>query len=245
MMKYFEKMMPILQRAVETQEPVLKQAAEMIADAVQADHLIYVFGSGHAGILSEESFYRAGGFVPVCPIFAPGLTCQTRPMPLSSLVERRSGYAQQILDNYNLEPGSVLIVHSNSGKNAVPIELADLARRRGLKVIVIVNAEQCRQSTSRHPEGLKLVDAADLVIDNCGEFGDACVRFDEIGEVAGSTSTVVGAALLNAVWVEAVQILIDRGVNPPIFRSTNVDGNNAEDANRQWMDHYGRRLLYL
>ncbi len=244
-MKYFDNMMPILEKAMKTQEPVLKQAAEMIADAVAADHLIYVFGSGHAGILSEESFYRAGGLVPVCPIFAPGLTCQTRPMPLSSLVERRSGYAEQILDNYNLEPGSVLIVHSNSGKNAVPIEMADLARKRGLKTIAITNAEQCRQAASRHPQGLKLVDAVDLVIDNCGVFGDACVKFDEIGEVAGATSTVVGAALLNAVWVEAVQILIDRGVNPPIFRSTNVDGNNAADANQKLMDHYGRRLLYL
>ena len=244
-MKYLENMMPILQKAIETQEPVLKQAAEMVADAIQADHLVYVFGAGHASILAEESFYRAGGLVPVVPVFAPGLTCQTRPMTLSTQTERRTGYAEQIFDTYQLEPGSVLIVHSNSGKNTVPIEMAEIARQRGLKVIALVNAEQCRKASSRHPKGLKLVDTADLVIDNCGAFGDACVYFEEIGEYAGSTSTVVGASLLNAIWVEAAQILIDRGVTPPIFRSSNVDGNNSDESNKKWMDHYGRRLLYL
>lgn len=244
-MKYLDNMIPILQKAIETQEPVLRQAAEMVADAIQADHLVYVFGAGHAGILAEESFYRAGGLVPVVPIFAPGLTCQTRPMTLSTQTERRTGYARQIFDTYQLEPGSVLVVHSNSGKNTVPIEMAEIARAEGLKVIALVNAEQNRKAPSRHPKGLKLVETADLVIDNCGQFGDACVFFEEIGEYAGSTSTVVGAALLNAVWVEAAQILIDRGVTPPIFRSSNVDGNNSDESNKKWMDHYGRRLLYL
>ena len=238
-------MMPILQRAIETQEPVLRQAAEMVADAIQDDKLIYVFGAGHAGILAEESFYRAGGLVPVVPIFAPGLTCQTHPITLGTQTERRSGYAQQIFDTFNLESGSVMVIHSNSGKNTVPIEMAEIAKSRGIKVIALVNAEQCRKAPSRHPKGLKLVDTVDLVIDNCGEFGDACVYFEEIGERAGSTSTVVGAALLNAVWVEAAQILIDRGVTPPIFRSANVDGNNSDESNQKWMDHYGRRLLYL
>ena len=244
-MKYLENMMPILQRAIETQEPVLLQAAEMVADAIQDDKLIYVFGAGHAGILAEESFYRAGGLVPVVPIFAPGLTCQTRPITLGTQTERRSGYAQEIFDTFSLESGSVLVIHSNSGKNTVPIEMAEIAKSRGIKVIALVNAEQCRQAPSRHPKGLKLMDTADLIIDNCGVFGDACVYFEEIGERAGATSTVVGAALLNAVWVEAAQILIDRGVTPPIFRSANVDGNNSDESNQKWMDHYGRRLLYM
>lgn len=242
-MKYFEKMMSILQTAIETQTEKLKEVSNLVADAVQSDHLIYVFGSGHAGILSEELCYRAGGLVPVVPLFAEGLTAQARPITLETQMERMTGIGPLILEHFAIEPGSILILHSNSGRNVVTVEMGEKAREMGLKVVAITNVKQCQSASSRHPRGLKLIDVADIVIDNCGVFGDACISLSGDNGSAGSTSTIVAAALFNAVMVETAEILIERGITPPIFRSANVDGNNG--SNEKWMNHYGKRLLYL
>ena len=242
-MKFFDAMMPILQTAIHTQTDQLEASARMIADTIQADHLVYVFGAGHAGILSEELCYRAGGLVPVVPIFVEGLMVNSRPVTLETQIERISGLAPLILENFKVEPNSVLILHSNSGRNAVTIEMGEKAREIGLQVIVITNIKQCKSVSSRHPRGLKLIDVADIVIDNCGIEGDACVSLGDDYGNAGSTSTIVAAALMNAVMVEAAEILISRGFKPPIFRSANID--QIGNSNEMWMDHYGRRLLYL
>ena len=231
MLKYYENMLPILKEAFESQEETLQKAAEMIADAIIDDQLIYVFGAGHAGILSEELFYRAGGLVPVVPIFPPGLDTLTRPVTLETELERQEGYAAKIVKFFDLEPGAVFIVHSNSGRNPVPVEMAEEARKRGLKVIAVTNVKQCQEAAPKTASGLKLIDTADLVIDNCGVYGDACVVLEPIKEHAGATSTVVGTALLNAIMVEAAQIILSRGKTPPIFRSANIDGNDYQASN--------------
>ncbi len=242
-LRFFDEMMPILQKAIETQREKLLAAAELIAGTVQADHLVYVFGAGHAGILSEELSYRAGGLVPVVPIFPDGLTTMARPVTIETQLERISGLGPLILSEFRVEPESVLILHSNSGRNAVVVEMGEKAKELGLKVIALINVSQCTAAPSLHPHGLKLIDVADIVIDNCGAFGDACIDLGGGNGPAGSTSTIVAASLFNAVMVEAAEILIERGGTPPIFRSANVDGNAG--ANQKWLDHYGRRLLYL
>ena len=87
------------------------------------------------------------------------------------------------------------------------------------------------------------MDVADYVIDNCGVVGDAVVPLKGTDQYSGSTSTVVGAALMNALVVEAASALIARGLEAPIFRSANLDG--SESSNQRWMDRYSSRLLYL
>lgn len=240
---YYDTMLPILQRAFETQVGVLKAVAEHMANVIAADHLVYVFGAGHAGIISEEMFYRAGGLVPVVPIFAPGLVTFTRPATLETRLERLSGYAALLLDSCNITSQDLLILHSNSGRNTVAIEMAEEAKNRGITIVVLTSINHSNSVSSRHPKGLKLLDFADYLIDNCGVIGDAAVKLESPGLFSGSTSTVVGAALMNAVVVEAASILLTRGLDAPIFRSANLDG--SEQSNQMWMDHYSGRLTYL
>jgi uncharacterized phosphosugar-binding protein len=240
---YFDHLLPILQKAIATQEDVLKTVAEKMADVIADDHLIYVFGAGHAGIIAEEMFYRAGGLVPVVPIFAPGLVTFTRPATLETELERLSGYATLLLDACKISDRDLLIVHSNSGRNTVAIEMAEEARKRGIPVVALTSVAHSKSVTSRHPRGWKLMDLADHVIDNCGVVGDAVVPLEGTGQMSGSTSTVVGAALMNALIVETANTLIARGLEAPIFRSANLDG--SEQNNQRWMDHYSSRLLYL
>ncbi len=240
---YFDALLPILHTAIETQEDVLKAVAEHIANVIAGDHIIYVFGAGHAGIIAEEMFYRAGGLVPVVPIFAPGLTTFTRPATLETQLERLSGYASLLLDASKVTNQDLLIVHSNSGRNTVAIEMAEEAKKRGVTVVALTSVTHSSAVTSRHPRGMKLMDFADYVIDNCGVVGDAAVQLEGKNQHTGSTSTVVGAALMNAIVVEVSRILLTRGLEAPIFRSANLDG--SESSNQRWMDHYSSRLLYL
>jgi uncharacterized phosphosugar-binding protein len=240
---YFEALMPILTRAFETQDEVLERCAEKMADVIQGDNLVYVFGAGHAGIISEEMSYRAGGLVPVAPIFAPGLTVSTRPATLETEMERVSGYARLILQASKITAEDMLIVHSNSGRNAVAVEMAEEAQKMGVFVVALTSKSHSEMVTSRHPAGLKLMNAADLVIDNCGVPGDAICEIPGLDARVASTSTVVGAALMHELTVKTAVILHSRGFEPPIFRSANLD--NSAESNRKWLDHYGCRLTYL
>ena len=240
---YINALLPVLNRAFESQIENLDQVANKMAEVIQNDHLIYVFGAGHAGIISEEMCYRAGGLVPIVPIFAPGLTVNTRPATLETDLERMPGYATLILRASKITKDDLLIIHSNSGRNTVAIEMAEEAKQIGVFVVALTSKAHSNAVTSRHPKGYKLMDVADLVIDNCGVPGDAICEIPGVEARIASTSTVVGAALMNALVVETAQILQSRGVEPPIFRSANID--QSAESNQRWMDHYGSKLLYL
>ncbi len=87
------------------------------------------------------------------------------------------------------------------------------------------------------------MDAADIVIDNCGVVGDAAINLEELSQPVGPTSTVIGAALLNALVVEIVARLLQRGIEPPVFLSANLDAGDAH--NKRLLDKYKGRLNYL
>lgn len=242
-LEYFEAMMPILERAIDSQQRIIREVAHRMADVIASDNLVYVFGAGHAGLIAEELSYRAGGLVPIVPIFAPGLTTTVRPLTLETKMERLSGYAALLLEECGITGEDMLIVHSNSGRNTVAIELAEGARERDIVVVALTDVAHSRSVTSRHPKGYKLMDVTDYVIDNCGVPGDAAVEFPGFPQKTGSTSTVVGVALLNAAVVETVRILLERGIEPPVFRSANLD--NSDEHNKRLMNRYAGRLTYL
>ena len=242
-LEYFEAMMPILERAMDSQQGVIRDVASHMADVIAGGDLIYVFGAGHAGIMAEELSYRAGGLVPIVPIFAPGLTTTVRPLTLETKLERMTGYAALLLEECGITGDDMLIVHSNSGRNTVAIELAEGARERGIAVAALTSVSHSTSVTSRHPKGYRLMDVADFVIDNCGVPGDAVVELPGFSQRTGSTSTVVGVALLNAAVVETVRILLERGIEPPVFRSANLD--HSDEHNQRLMKRYAGRLTYL
>ena len=240
---YFEALLPILEQAMESQQRVIRDVAGRMADVIAADNLVYVFGAGHAGIMAEELCYRAGGLVPIVPIFAPGLTTTVRPLTLETKLERMTGYAALLLEECGITEDDMLIVHSNSGRNTVAIEMAEGARERGIIVVALTSVAHSQSVSSRHPKGYKLMDVADYVIDNCGVPGDAVVDFAGFSQSTGSTSTVVGTALLNGAVVETVHILLERGIEPPVFRSANLD--HSDEHNQRLMKRYAGRLSYL
>ncbi len=229
-----------LAAAFETQAATLSTAAGIVADALAVPHWIYFAGTGHSHLLALEVFYRAGGLVRAVPLLDEDLMLHVS-ASRSTDKERESGRALALLDRYGVGVGDVLFVISNSGRNAVPVELALEGKRRGAQVIALTSLRHASAHPSRHPSGRRLHEVADLVLDNGGVEGDAVVTVAP-GLAVGATSTVVGAALLQGLLAEAVARARDAGVEVEVYRSSNGGG---EALNQQWLAAYRGRIRHL
>ncbi len=239
---YFETLRILLDQIEMSQAGVIGRTADVIADSLAAGGVLHIFGTGHGHLLAEELFYRAGGLAPVNAILAPGLMLHDSAQA-STLLERTPGYATLVLEQYDLRAGEVLIIASNSGRNVAPVEAALAARQRGLTVVALTSLQHSQAVTSRHDSGLRLFEVADIVIDNCGIEGDAAIEIQGMPGRVGATSTIAGAAILQALAGEIITRLLERGRRPPVLRSANVDG--GDELNNEVLASYRRRLRSL
>jgi uncharacterized phosphosugar-binding protein len=239
--RYFAESERQLRAVYETQRAQLDTAARWLGEALVADYWLYAFGTGHSHMLAEEIFYRAGNLGRANPILDDRLMLHKEAIDATYL-EREQGLAAKILADYPVEAGDVLIVASNSGRNAVPIELALLGRERGLKVIAITNLAQSRAWPSRHPSGKRLCDAAELTIDNCGVNGDAAIELPGLPGKVGPTSTITGAFIVNAIITGGIEHALKLGHTPEVFISSNTNG---DDHNDRILQKYKSRVRHL
>jgi uncharacterized phosphosugar-binding protein len=222
---YTASVVEMLQRFSHSQAEVLKEAASRIVDAHLHGKRFLVFGTGHSHMVAEEFYSRAGGLAFVTPMLQNELTLTDHPFK-STLIERTLGMASVYFELYHPQAGDVLLIASNSGRNALPVELAKLAKAAGVTVIAFTNLSQSQTIASRHPEGKNLYHYADLVIDNCGAYGDAGFDLGD-GIVMGSTSTVIGAFMAQSLSIQIAHELKSRGMEVPVLRSGNLDGSDV------------------
>jgi uncharacterized phosphosugar-binding protein len=227
--RYLDAARNLVERLVVTEWPSIDAAATLVADALERGGTVHAFGTGHSHMLAEELFYRAGGLVRVNPILFEGLMLHAG-AELSTSLERLPGLAEALLEQHPIIAGDVLVVASNSGGNAVVSTLAQSARQRGAAVIAVVSRTHATSAAARATMYPRLHEVADVVIDNGGAVGDAAIEARGFATRVGPTSTVVGAAALNAVVAEAVERLVARGVHPEVFTSSNVEGGDAVNA---------------
>lgn len=240
--EYFNKITELLKKVYESQEDVLDEAAERISQAIQGDGIIHLYGCGHSHILTEEVFYRAGGLVPIRPIFHEPLMLHEGAMR-SSMIERRNDYAKNFMLDQDIIDKDVFIIISTSGRNPVPIDAALIAKEKGAFVIGITSREYSNSEESRHESGKRLYDVVDLVIDNYSSVGDALLNHELVSEPFAPSSTVVGATILNAILAEAIVKMAKNDYTPPIFLSGNLAG--ADDHNLQLVEKYKKRIPLL
>ncbi len=220
---YYDAIRRLLDAAYERERDRLEQVAELVAGAVEGGGLVYVTGSGHAHLLAEEPFYRAGGLAAIHPILVPALMLHES-ATRSSRLERLADLAREVLADLPMGAGDVLIVASNSGRNAYPVEAALAARARHTPVVALTSVPHGSRTASRHPSGKRLLDLADVVLDTGVPYGDATVSLGDGRPSVAPASTVLGAFLLDAALARATQLLFDRGADPDVFVSANVDG---------------------
>ena len=231
--EYFNEAIALLQKARDTQAKAIETAAGWVADSLRAGGWLYLMGTGHSHMLAEEVFYRAGGLVRVKPMLETGLMLHESGSK-STQLERLSGYAEILLDEYDLTPKDTLIIISNSGRNSLCVEMALLAKERGIKTIALTNLTHSSQSESRDKSGKRLFEVVDLVLDNGGCYGDACISFGE--RKAAPTSTVVGAAILNALECAVIEQMLSSGDEVELYSSSNIAGGS--EINEQYIKKY-------
>ena len=232
--RYYQEVQSILCRIVRSQAAALQRAAELVADTIQRDGIVYSFGSGHSSMAGIELYYRAGGLANFDVIKDPTF----------GRAERLPGYADVLLDACPISSRDLLLIVSNSGRNPVPVEIALGARRRGVATIGITSLEHSGAVESRAPGGQRLCEVCDVVIDNCVPPGDATVELAPgNGAKVCPASTLAGIFVANSISGTAARILVERGARPPVFLSANLDG--ADQSNRELIDFLRRRTRGL
>ena len=233
---FYDAIKDIQENIINTQADLLAEIAEQMADAIQNDKRIFIFGTGHSHMMMEETFYRAGGVPAAVPIFITSLMLHES-AGLSSRMERIAGLAAPILDQYNPVEGELLFVYSNSGVNQLPVELAMEAKSRGMKVIAVC-AKAYAEVAPLSALKKRLYEIADFTIDNFGIPGDAIVEIKDCPWRAGSSSTISGSLIWNCILAEAIVRLRERTDDIPVFASFNMTG--AGEHNKELLAKWSK-----
>ena len=242
--EYLDSVIEMLSRIRDEEQAAVQQAATLMADAVMNGKRIFAFGCTHSSLPIQDLVYRAGGLILINPLFGPGIaSLDVHPATISSAIEKLEGYADVLLDNAPIEKGDVLIVVSVSGRNAVPVEMTKSARERGLKVIGVTSRDYTEQVTSRHPSGKKMLEFADVVLDNKVSKGDAVLEHEQMPQKFTPASGVTSTALLQALVAATIGECLERGFSPPVVLAANVDGGMEYNA-KLW-EEYADRIFYL
>jgi uncharacterized phosphosugar-binding protein len=248
--EYLQACQQLWQR-IESQLPEIRLAARWFADAILAGRVVHLFGAGHSRILVEEMWPRYGSFPGFNPIVELSLTFHNlvtgaNGQRQAMFLENRPGLAERILRNFDLAADDAALVVSSSGCNVVPIEMAQRFRQCGMKVVALVSLQHVEASQSRHPEGIKLTDVADLVLDTGAPAGDALVRVAGLETPVGPGSTVGGCLIVNSIKVETAALLTAAGQAPRVLTAACVVG--AERATALFeaaYDEHARRMARL
>lgn len=230
---YFQRANEMLARAWTANAPTIATLTPIIGESLARGGVLHTFGSGHSELISREIIGRAGGLVCINGIIDP----------TAGFVENLVGYGTRLVERhdrqYQLRAGETIIVISNSGKNSSPLEVALYAKKKGLIVVGLTALAMSTTYATVHPEGKKLHEIADYVLDNHGVPGDAIVEVRD-GLMAGPTSTFIGCSILNWLTLSVVEWLRDQGHPLPILKSQNLPG--AIEHNRALGEKYKGRL---
>lgn len=240
--EYLKNLIDIIERISGDQGDNIETAARLMSDTLCGGGRVHAFGTGHSHMLAEELFYRAGGLVNVDPMLETSLMLHESASKSTEL-ERLEGYGEILFEHFGVKKGDMLFLFSNSGRNGVAIDLAIKARGCGIPTVAITNMSHTLSGSSRHSSGKKLYQLADIVIDNCGCVGDASMAFDGFDKKVAPTSTSAGAAILNAIETRTVELMLERGVEPEVFASSNVDG--GDEINAAYVKKYAKEIRSL
>lgn len=241
---YLNEVITMLEQIRGEEKDGLNKAANLLADAIENKNSIFAFGCSHSSLPIQDLVYRAGGLMLVNPIFGPGIeSLDTHPPTLGSDIEKLHGYAEVLLDNTPIKADDVLILVSVSGRNAVPVEMAMIAKERGLKVIGVTSKTYTENVDSRHESGKKMYEFADVVLDNKVDKGDAVLQDDRVPQKFVPASGVTSTALLQALIAATIEEALNRGITPPVYLAGNVDG--GMEYNKKLIKENQDRIFYI
>lgn len=207
---------------VEAQEEKIAKAAQWFAASILEGRMVHVFGSGHSRIMAEEIWPRYGSFPGFNPIVELSLTYHNNVVGANGqrqamFLENVPGLAERILRNFGLDQKDTALVISSGGCNIVPIEMAELFQKKGIKVVVLITKDHLEKSRSNRPDGKKLIDFADLVLDSGAPVGDSMIEIPGLDTPVSPGSTIGGVMLVNCIKAEVARLLTGAGHPPKVL----------------------------
>jgi len=246
--RWIEEGRRLLDHIETTQMAAVEEVAQLCAGSIAAGGLVHLFGSGHSRIPVEEMFPRYGSFPGFHPMVELSMTFHTEivgtnSQPAAMFIERVEGLADVILDGFEFGASDLMMVFSVSGRAAVPVEMAIGSRDRGMKVVAVTSLAESTALPATHSSGLRLMDAADIVIDIGTPVGDALIGLEGLANPVGPGSTLASAAVVNEIKVRTAELLADMDSMPPVLTSASLVG--TDESRRLFAEAYaehGRRL---
>lgn len=248
---YFDKTIELLQQIRASQIENIEAAATLCADRIAQGGLIFLFGAGHSRMMCEEMTPRQGCFVGFYPLVELALSNQAATVGMNGLrgplfLEKVEGYAEELLHNFKFGPHDAFIIISTSGIRPVIVEMARGVKERGMPVIAMLSRKHCENVKPGHSSGKKLIDYADIVLDNHCPQGDCIVEIEGLDWRTGPTSTVTGAMIMNMLRCAIAERLVAQGVHVEMLPSHQLIGNTSADAQlERYYEAYRQSLAHL
>lgn len=246
--QYKETILGIFDK-IEAQASTIQKAAQVMADAIAQDQVIHVVGTGgHSCMAAEELLWRAGGLAPINAVLDAGVNL-VHGAKRSNIIERCEGYAKTLFASYSMgeKPGEVILIANAYGINAMTIDTALEAKKRGMTVIAVTSRSFADQvpagAPARHSSNQNLYQLADIFLDCSLPYGDAAVEIAGMEQKVAPTSTFCNAFMVNCLVIETVKKLLEKGVTPPVWMSANLPG--GDEANRKLEQRYFGRIKHL
>jgi uncharacterized phosphosugar-binding protein len=229
---YLNALAPIMARVSRQADGPVQQAAELVVESLRAGGVVQAFGTGHSEALAMEFAGRAGGLVPTNRISLRDVVIFGGESPEvlgDGLLERDPSIAHRLYDLATVAAADIFVIGSNSGVNGAIVEFARLVKERGHRLIAITSFTQTADVDSRHPSGAKLIDHADVALDNGAPYGDAVLPLPGGGTTC-AVSSITAALLAQLVVAEVVRRLLQAGEAPPVYVSANVPGGYEHNS---------------
>lgn len=244
--RYHREIKAILAR-VYTERPAIDAAAELMTEAILENRLIYVgHGGAHSTMGLEELFYRAGGLACMSPMFDEAV-CLLNGAIRATKIERAPGYGRTVVSNHGVGPGDVVIITTSVGITSMAVDEALAVKELGAKLIAITSTAFAEHTpaghVARHPSNENLHELADVFINCHVPYGDAVLSLPGFRHSVGPSSTAALSFAGNALVIRTVEMLTERGIDPPVWRSSNTPG--GDEANKHLIEEYGPRVKHL
>ena len=229
---YVHTLTPILAAVTDQIDGPIQQAADLMTTALRADGVIQAFGSGHSEALAMEIAGRAGGLIATNRIALRDLVLLGGEPPellRSAELERDPSYSRKLYELSAARPGDLFVIASNSGVNGSIVELASVVKEKGHPLIAITSLQHTGGTDSRHPSGKKLIDFADVVLDNHAPYGDSVLDLPDGGGKVCAVSSITAALIAQMLVAEVLRRMTDAGETPPVYLSANIPGGDEHN----------------
>ncbi len=245
--RLLNKFNELAEKFEETQQENLLQAGQRMADAIEQDRLIFVYGGGgHTTLVMQELFWRAGGLANLCPMIDFSIHPVT-PAYMYLKHERMHGIGDGTVDYYGVEKGDLVLVFHSYGFNPPTIDCALEAKRRGATVIAVSSQDWNKNIPKdfpiRHRSGKHLSDIADIYLENHVPFGDAVINVEGFEQPITGISSTIDFYIAHRLEMECVKACVARDVEPPVWSSANIPGGDKK--NEALRKKYNPRVKFL